>query len=97
MGLTANMKRMLQHPFFISRKHADNADDSVRMKEMENLKSKTPYAVIVDSDFHNADHLITELDEVIQQTNNMELSRQLNEISDSYQSISDLIKNLEMT
>ncbi len=97
MGLSANMKRMLQHPFFISRKHADNADDSVRMKQMENLKSKTPYAVIVDSDFHNADHLITELDEVIQQTNNMELSRQLNEISDSYQSISDLIKNLEMT
>ena len=61
---------------------------------MERIQPKKPYTLIVDSELNAADKLITELDEVIQQTNNMELSRQLNEISDSYKSIREFITNL---
>lgn len=48
--------------------------------------------VIVDSDLNAADGIIENLDAIIQGTHNMELSKQLNEISDTYQMIRKLIK-----
>jgi hypothetical protein len=46
---------------------------------------------IVDSDLHNADEIIDQLDQVIQVTRNLKLSKTLNDISDSVESIRALL------
>jgi hypothetical protein len=48
--------------------------------------------VIVDSDLIATDAIITQLDNAIQNTGNLELSKQLNEISDSFEAIRKLMK-----
>lgn len=55
---------------------------------MENEKE----LVIVNSDLLAADAIITQLDDAIQNTGNLELSKQLNEISDSYEAIRKMMK-----
>jgi hypothetical protein len=49
--------------------------------------------IIVDSELHAADALIMQLDQAIQDTRNLELSKQLNEISDCYEAIRKLMKD----
>jgi hypothetical protein len=54
---------------------------------MENEKE----LIIVDSELHAADAIIMQLDQAIQGTRNMKLSKQLNEISDCYEVIKKLM------
>lgn len=52
--------------------------------------------VIIDSDLNGVNQVIEQLDTVIQDTGNLELSKTLNDISDSYQAIRALlISNLQ--
>ncbi len=59
---------------------------------MEKSNQCTKNLVIVNSDLIAADSIINRLDEVIQDTGNLELSKQLNEISDLYQMVRNMIK-----
>jgi hypothetical protein len=47
--------------------------------------------VIVNSDLSGANGIIFELDRAIQDTGNLELSKTLNEILDSYESLRELL------
>lgn len=49
--------------------------------------------LIVNSDLQATDAIITQLDDAIQRCGNLELSRQLNEISDCFEAIKQLMKN----
>ncbi len=51
--------------------------------------------IIVDSELHAADALIMQLDQAIQGTRNMQLSKQLNEISDCYEVIKKLMNTAQ--
>ncbi len=62
---------------------------------MEKSNQCTKNLVIVNSDLIAADSIINRLDEVIQDTGNLELSKQLNEISDLYQMVRNMIKASE--
>jgi hypothetical protein len=53
--------------------------------------------IIVDSDLLAADAIITQLDDAIQNTGNLELSKQLNEISDCFEVIRKLMKVAQPT
>ena len=48
--------------------------------------------VIIDSDLVATDAIIIQLDDVIQSIGNLELSKQLNEISDCFETIKRLMK-----
>ena len=57
---------------------------------MKNSPEMEKSVVIVDGDLHNAETIINELDTVIQNTGNLDLSRTLNEINGSL----DLLRRL---
>ena len=59
--------------------------------DSKNPQDKDHDLYIVDSDLHNAEELIDELDQAIQVTRNMKLSKTLNEISDTVESIRTLL------
>ena len=58
---------------------------------MENSQPTAKSVLIVDGDLHGAESIIDQLDHVIQSTGNLDLSKTINEISDSYQAIRALI------
>ena len=58
---------------------------------MENSREMEKSVVIVDGDLHGAESIIDELDQVIQRTGNLDLSKTINDISDSYREIRALI------
>ena len=60
---------------------------------MRTEKAFEKEVLLVNSDLTAADHLIDELDTVIQDTGNLELSKTLNDISDSYQAIRALLNS----
>ena len=57
---------------------------------MDNSREMEKSVTIVDGDLHCAESIIDELDTVIQNTGNLDLSRKLNEISGSF----DVLRNL---
>jgi hypothetical protein len=59
---------------------------------MENRTETDSSLYIIDGDLNSADTIIEELDGVIQTTGNMELSKTLNEISDTYEVLRQLLK-----
>ena len=58
---------------------------------MENSRQMEKSVTIVDGELHSAESIIDELDQVIQSTGNLDLSKTINDISDSYQEIRALI------
>ena len=59
---------------------------------MSHVENANAELFLVNPDLSTADHIIQELDRIIQQTENLELSRTLNEISDCYDSIRDVLQ-----
>jgi alkanesulfonate monooxygenase SsuD/methylene tetrahydromethanopterin reductase-like flavin-dependent oxidoreductase (luciferase family) len=62
-----------------------------RNETMEDSQQAPQSRVLVDTDLQCADRIIEELDDLIQHTGNLELSKTLNEISESYESIRSLL------
>ena len=58
---------------------------------MEDLLKAPSKTVLVNCDLHYADHIIEELDAAIQDTRNMQLSKTLNDILESYDAIRGLL------
>ena len=63
--------------------------------EMEDYREKETEVMRINHGLDAMNGVIYELDDAIQDTGNLELSRTLNEIYDSYQSIRQLLTSLE--
>jgi hypothetical protein len=59
---------------------------------MENNPKVESNCILIDGDLQGAESIIGQLDEMVQNTGNLKLSQTLNEISDSYESIRELLK-----
>ena len=59
---------------------------------MDDFQQTETEVVLVNTDLSTADDIIEELDCAIQHTGNLELSKTLNEISESYESIRHMLK-----
>lgn len=54
--------------------------------------SRNTETLVINSDLNAVNNIIEELDGIIQTTGNMELSKALNEISESYELLKGLLK-----
>lgn len=54
--------------------------------------SRNTETLVINSDLNAVSSIIEELDDIIQTTGNMELSKTLNEISESYELLKGLLK-----
>ena len=54
--------------------------------------SRNTETLVINSDLNGVNDIIEELDGIIQTTGNMELSKTLNEISESYELLKGLLK-----